>query len=233
MREMPGILDDLLGLFYPELCVICGERLISQEKHICMKCWFDLPVNNFHREPDNKVAQLFWGRVQIENAASFFNYRKGSNYQKLIHFIKYKGLKELGYEAGLRYGNVLTESEPFRAVDVIVPVPLHPRKHRQRGYNQSEWIARGLAEPLKKPVSVGNLFRKLHSSTQTRKNRYERWQNVEGIFGINYPDDFSGKHILLVDDVVTTGSTLEASAFQLLKINDTRVSIATLGFADF
>ena len=233
MKEMPGILDDLLGLFYPELCVTCGERLISQEKHICMKCWFDLPVNNFHREPDNKVAQLFWGRVQIENAAAFFNYRKGSNYQKLIHFIKYKGLKELGYEAGLRYGNVLIDSETFRAVDVIVPVPLHPRKRRKRGYNQSEWIAGGLAEPLKKPVSVGNLFRKLHTSTQTRKNRFERWQNVEGIFGIKNPDEFSGKHILLVDDVVTTGSTLEASAFQLLEINDTRVSIATLGFADF
>lgn len=233
MKEMPRILDDLLGLFYPELCVTCGERLISQEKYICMKCWFDLPVNNFHEDPENKIAQLFWGRVKIENAASFFNYRKGSKYQQLIHFIKYKGLKELGYEAGLKYGIVLADSESFRKVDIIVPVPLHPQKQRKRGYNQSEWIARGLAESMGKPLSAGNLYRKLHTSTQTRKNRFERWQNVEGIFGVKYPGEFSGKHILLVDDVVTTGSTLEASAFQLLKINNTRVSIATLGFADY
>lgn len=233
MKEMPRILNDLLGLFYPELCITCGDRLISQEKHICMKCWFDLPVNNFHRESDNKVAQLFWGRVQIENAVSYFNYRKGSKYQKLIHFIKYKGLKELGYETGLRYGNVLIQSEKFRDIDIVVPVPLHPRKEQKRGYNQSEWIARGLAESMKKPLSADNLYRKMHTSTQTRKNRFERWQNVEGIFGIKRPDEFSGKHILLVDDVVTTGSTLEASAFQLLKINNTRVSIATLGFADY
>jgi len=233
MKEMRRIMDDLLGLFYPELCVTCGERLISQEKYICMKCWFDLPVNNFHLEPDNKVARLFWGRVQIENAASFFNYRKGSRYQKLIHFIKYKGLKELGYETGLKYGSVLADSEAFRKVDVIVPVPLHPRKQRKRGYNQSEWIARGLAESMEKPLSAGNLYRKMHTSTQTRKNRFERWQNVEGIFGVKNSGEFFGKHILLVDDVITTGSTLEASAFQLLKINDTRVSIATLGFADY
>ncbi|MGC9355323.1 MAG: ComF family protein [Mariniphaga sp.] len=233
MKAMPRIFNDMLGLFYPELCISCEERLISQEKYICTKCWFDLPVNNFHQESDNKVAQLFWGRVQIENAASYFNYRKGSKYQKLIHFIKYKGLKELGYEMGVRYGNVLFQSEKIWDIDIVVPVPLHPRKQNKRGYNQSEWIARGLAVPLTKPVSADNLFRKLHTSTQTRKNRFERWQNVEGIFGIKHPGEFSGKHILLVDDVVTTGSTLEASAFQLLKIEDTRVSIATLGFADY
>jgi len=233
MKAITRILDDLLGLFYPELCVTCGERLIAQETHICLKCWFDLPVNNFHREADNKVARLFWGRVQIENAAAYFNYRKGSRYQQLIHFIKYRGLKELGYEAGLRYGYVLADTASFRAVDVIVPVPLHPQKERKRGFNQSEWIARGIAESLQKPVSAGNLFRKLHSTTQTRKNRFERWQNVEGIFGVQYPDEFSGKHILLVDDVITTGSTLEASACMLLKTGNIRVSVAALGYADY
>jgi ComF family protein len=233
MKRWPSVVEDLLELIYPALCVTCGERLISQEKYLCLKCWHDLPVNNFHHDPENIVAQLFWGRVWIENATSFFHYRKGSKYQKLIHFIKYKGLKELGLETGMRFGNLLAESIPYQSIDLIVPVPLHPRKQKKRGYNQSEWIARGLGESMKKPVSPGNLFRQMPSSTQTRKNRFERWQNVEGIFGIHQPEMFSGKHILLVDDVVTTGSTLEACAFQVLKTRNTKISIATLAFADF
>jgi ComF family protein len=232
MKNLPRFLNDLLGLFYPELCITCGERLISQEKYVCLKCWSDLPVNDFHLNSDNKVVQLFWGRTNVENAASFFLFRKGSKYQRLIHFIKYEGLKELGFETGLRYGNRLSQSPSYQSVDVIVPVPLHKRKLRKRGYNQSEWIARGLAESLGKPVSVGNLFRKTHTSTQTQKNRIERWQNVKDVFEIHHPEDFSGKHILLVDDVVTTGATLEACAAKMLNIENTRVSIVTLAFAD-
>ena len=198
-----------------------------------MKCWFDIPVSRFHSGNENKVAQLFWGRVQIENVISFFQYRKGSRYQKLIYFIKYKGMKELGLEAGQRVGDLITESEGFSTIDLIVPVPLHEQKQKKRGYNQSEWIAMGISMVLQKPLTAGNLFRKKHTPTQTRKNRYERWQNVEGIFGVKTPDEFAGKHILLVDDVVTTGSTLEACAWELLKITDVKVSIVTLAFADF
>ncbi|WP_340111622.1 ComF family protein [Maribellus mangrovi] len=225
-------ISDFLELLFPTICVTCGERLITQEKYVCFKCWSDLPVTHFHLEPENKVAQLFWGRVNIENAASYFSYKKGSKYQQLIHYTKYKGLKELGYAAGRKYGYVLGDSEAFKIVDLVVPVPLHPKKHKKRGYNQCEWIAKGVAEGLKKEVSIGNLFRKTFTSTQTRKNRYERWQNVEGIFGINRPEEFANKHLLLIDDVVTTGSTLEACASETLKIPNTKVSIATLAFAD-
>ncbi|MBT3385620.1 MAG: ComF family protein [Prolixibacteraceae bacterium] len=226
-------LNDILELFFPSLCISCGDRLISQEKFLCVNCWLDLPVTNFHLNSNNKVAQLLWGRARIENASSFFSYKKGSKYQKLIHFVKYKGLKELGFETGRRFGFVLAESVNFNSVDLIVPVPLHPWKLKKRGYNQSEWIAMGMAESMNKQISSNNLFRKEHTSTQTRKNRFERWQNVEGIFGVNKPEEFSGLHILLIDDVITTGSTLEACAFQLLKIENTKVSIATLAFADF
>lgn len=142
-------------------------------------------------------------------------------------------MKELGFEVGQRFGFVLKESGAFRTVDTIIPVPLHQKKHKSRGYNQSEWIANGIAKSMGIPVSAGNLFRKVFTSTQTRKNRFERWQNVEGIFGLKNPGELTGKHILLIDDVVTTGSTLEACAFQLLKVNEVKVSIATLGFADF
>jgi len=224
--------SDVLELLFPSLCITCGERLISQEKHICFDCWNDLPVTNFHADPSNKVAQLFWGRTQLENATAFFSYKKGSRYQQLIHFIKYKGLKELGFETGQRFGFALNDSESFSSVDIIVPVPLHPKKEKIRGYNQCLWIARGMSQSMQKELSDNNLFRNIYTTTQTRKNRFERWQNVEGIFGVHQPDEFEGKHILLVDDVVTTGSTLEACAYQILQIPGARASIATLAFAD-
>ena len=226
-------ISDILELVFPTLCVTCGERLITQEKFVCFNCWNDLPETHFHLEPDNKVAQLFWGRVTIENAAAYFSYKKGSKYQQLIHFTKYRGLKELGFEAGRKYGFVLRESLVFSGADYVVPVPLHPKKEKKRGYNQCKWIADGVADSLNKKVVSDNLFRKTYTSTQTRKNRYERWQNVDGIFGIHRPEEFENKHLLLIDDVVTTGSTLEACAFEILKIKNTKVSIATLAFADF
>lgn len=198
-----------------------------------MHCWHDLPVTNFHFSPDNKVAKLFWGRVQIENATAFFAYNKGSNYQHLIHFIKYKGLKKLGFETGIRFGQTLKNAVNFGDADIIVPVPLHREKEKQRGYNQSEWIASGLGVSMQKPVSVNNLVRKIHTSTQTRKNRFERWENVDSIFEIKNPGVFAGKLVLLIDDVVTTGSTLEACTSELLKISGTRVSVAALAFADY
>lgn len=233
MNRLAQGYQDVLEFFFPMLCVTCGNRLVRQEKFLCIDCWSDLPVTNFHLNHENKVAQLFWGRVNIENATSFFAYNKGSNYQHLIHFIKYKGMKELGFETGRRFGIYLMDSAGFCEVDLIVPVPLHPKKQKTRGYNQSEWIARGISESMEKPDSVGNLQRCLHTSTQTRKNRYERWENVENIFEVIRPDEFKGKHVLLIDDVVTTGSTLESCAFQLLQIENVKVSIATLAYADF
>lgn len=232
MNTLRQGINDILEMVFPSVCLACDKRLISQEKHLCFDCWHDLPVTNFHFRSDNKVAQLFWGRVEIENAASYFSIKKGSNYQHLIHFIKYKNRKDLGYETGKRFGFELIKSEDYNCIDVVVPVPLHPTKEKQRGYNQCDYIAQGVGEAMKKRVISDNLYRKKYTATQTRKNRYERWQNVEGIFGIRRPEEFERKHILLVDDVVTTGSTLEACAIQLLKLQETKVSIATLAFAD-
>ena len=131
-----------------------------------------------------------------------------------------------------KFAYQLQESPDFDQVDVIMPVPLHPKKEKKRGYNQSEWIARGMAEILDKPVDVKTLYRQVFTLTQTKRNRYERWQNVENVFGLNNPETLTGKHILLVDDVVTTGATLEACAIHLLKQTGTKVSIATLAYAD-
>ena len=228
---MPGFFEDFLDLIYPKLCITCDRKLVTQEKYICLHCLSDLPRTKFHPDMENKVAQLFWGRVKVAYATSWLFFRKGSRYQKLVHYLKYKGLKELGEEMGLLFGNELKES-PFQQIDVVVPVPLHPKKLKQRGYNQSEWIARGIAASLSKPLSADNLVREIFTPTQTRKTRFERWQNVEGIFSVKQPARFFRKHVLVIDDVVTTGSTLEAAVVAILQAGAEKVSIATLACAE-
>jgi ComF family protein len=225
------ILYYLTELIFPRLCVTCGDKLIEQEQWICLHCLHHIPRTNFHLEPENRVAQLFYGRVRIEFGTSFFYFSKGSKYQSLLHNLKYKGMKELGAEIGKHFGIDLLQSDDFASVDLICPVPLHPQKEKKRGYNQSWWIAYGIAEQMKKPLSDNNLKRVTATETQTKKTRFERWQNVEGIFELSDPEAFAGKHILLVDDVVTTGSTLEACAQAILSKTDARVSIATLATA--
>lgn len=221
----------LSELLFPRLCVTCGDKLIEQEQWFCLHCLHHIPRTNFHLEPDNPVARLFYGRVQIEFATSFFYFSKGSKYQTLLHNLKYKGMKELGDEIGKQFGIDLSKSANFLTVDVICPVPLHPQKEKKRGYNQSWWIASGIARQMQKELSDNNLKRVTATETQTRKSRFERWTNVEGIFELCNPEAFSGKHILLVDDVVTTGSTLEACAQAILSQTNARVSIATLATA--
>ena len=225
-------LKDFIELFFPRICLVCGNNLLKQEKLVCLQCLHELPRTNFHTEERNTVAELFYGRVRIEVATAFFFFSKGSKYQKLIHALKYREMKEIGVLMGTHFAIDLEKSPLFSAIDVICPVPLHPKKEKKRGYNQSEFIARGISERMGKELSVGNLVRRVYTDSQTRKGRYERWENVEGIFELCRPGEFEGKHILLVDDVVTTGSTLEACASTILSVTqNTKVSIATLGFA--
>lgn len=224
-------LDYLTELLFPRLCVVCGDRLIEQEQWICLNCLHHIPRTNFHLSADNPVAQIFYGRVPIEYATSFFYFSKGSQYQTLLHSLKYKGMKELGAEIGKHFGIDLMQSPGFSSVDVICPVPLHPSKEKKRGYNQSWWIASGIAKQMNKELDAQNLKRVTATETQTRKSRFERWQNVEGIFELSNPETFEGKHILLVDDVVTTGSTLEACAAAIHSATNAKVSIATLATA--
>jgi ComF family protein len=228
---MTHIFEDFAELFYPRLCITCDRKLMIQEKFICLHCIQDLPRTHFHSDPENKIAQLFWGRASVVYATSWLFFRKGSRYQKLVHYLKYKGMKEIGEEMGKLFGAELINT-PFQEIDVLIPVPLHPRKLKQRGYNQSEWIAKGIALTLNKPLMVNNLTRDIFTNTQTRKNRFERWQNVEGIFSVNNPSEIVQKHILVVDDVITTGSTLEAAVVTLLQAGAAKVSIATLACAE-
>jgi ComF family protein len=222
--------ESLLGLFYPRLCPACSEVLYGNENILCLKCLSEFPRTGFHLDPENDMARLFWGRVMIRNAAAFFYYQKGSRFQNLIHEIKYFNQKQLGILLGRWFGDELTNTS-FRQADLIHPVPLHAVKLKKRGYNQSEQIALGLSQALDIPMETNLIERVVNTDTQTRKTKYERWSNVEGIFRVTKPEKLINKHILLVDDVVTTGSTLEACATPLLALEATAVSILTLGYA--
>jgi len=223
--------NDFVNLFYPKLCQACGNYLFKNEISICTKCLYDLPTTNFHLEKNNPVSILFWGRVKIEYAASYFTFAKGSKFQKLIHKLKYHNQQNIGIELGKHLGIQLKKSDYFKDIDLVVPVPLHPKKKKIRGFNQAEVVADGIAISIKVPVEAENLYRSVHTQSQTKKNKLERWQNVDNIFKLKDINQFANKHILLVDDVVTTGSTLEACAQAILQADSAKVSIATLAYA--
>lgn len=225
------IWNDLLNLFFPNLCLSCKEPLIKGEKHICIQCLYKLPKTGFHRRKDNPAEQLFMGKFPFEHATSFLYYEKGSISQILIYALKYKGNKELALYMGILAARDLTISGNYSSVDVIVPVPLHFRRQQVRGYNQAEYIARGIASVLNKPIDIQSLQRIQTNTTQTTKSVFDRWANVQEIFSLSAMQNFAGKHILLVDDVITTGSTIGACAEVILTLPNTRVSLISVAIA--
>lgn len=231
MNYFYDLWDDFISLLFPRLCYACGNHLLRNENLICTECYIIIPRTNYHLKEDNPVAQLFWGRCMIEKAAAFSYYNKGSRIKKLIHNLKYKGIRDIGYELGRIYGLSLKTSGFTNDIDLIMPVPLHPMKKKIRGFNQSETISMGIADATHLPVDLKSLARILVSATQTKRSRYERWTNVEGIFQVIDPQTVAGKHVLLVDDVITTGSTIESCSNELLKIKGVKVSVVALAFA--
>lgn len=226
-----NILYDLFAIFFPRTCAACETTLLKHERVICSYCEYNLPRTGFHNDADNPVSRAFWGRANIERAASFFYFNKGSKVQTAIHKLKYKGHREVGLRFGELYGKELQKVPAFETVALIVPVPLHPKRKRKRGYNQSECFAEGLAMTMNATINTKALIRTVASQTQTKKSRMSRWDNVSEIFEVKRPEELAGKHILLVDDVMTTGATLEACAMRILAVPGTRVSIATIACA--
>jgi len=223
---------DFFLLIYPDICMACGNPLYRHEKCICSLCLHHLPQTDFHLNKDNPVSRMFWGRVNLESATSFLYYNKGGKVQQLIHQLKYKNQKQLGIYMGALYGKILKNSGFFDNLDTVVPVPLHPKKKRQRGYNQSDLIAEGMAGAMKVNVDKNTLFRSISSQTQTKKSRYSRYQNVSTVFNIKNNHLLGGKHILLVDDVITTGSTIESCVNALQQIPGLKVSVASIAVAN-
>lgn len=224
-------LNDVLNLFYPHNCYACGDSLTNQENIICLSCELKLPRTGFHMHNDNPIARVFWGRVKLEDATSFLFFNKGGHVQELMHTLKYKGKKETGEYLGKLFGMDLMNSPSYQHFDAIIPVPLHPKKLHKRGFNQSYTIAYGISKVLNVEVDQEHLVRLINTESQTKKSRYNRWENVKGVFGVINKNYLKSKHILLVDDVLTTGATLEACASVLLDIEHTKVSVATLAYA--
>lgn len=228
---MRQIIFDVLNFFFPVYCPVCGVPLAVRKQVICLPCELKMPRAGYIDDPENPVAQLFWGRTKVELAVSFFRFEKGSKYQKLLHLLKYKGDKRVGVFLGRLLGAELKDSE-FAMCDYIVPVPLHPKKKRKRGFNQSEIIANGVSLVIGIPVRTNILYRNLYTGTQTKKSRFERFQNVENVFRTeSWNIDKENCSVLLIDDVVTTGSTLEACVETLLKHEGMKVYVATVACA--
>jgi len=224
-------LSGLAALLFPECCHACNRPLCAGEVVICTHCAYELPRTDFHLQAVNPVSRLFWGRVDIAAASAYYTFQKGSRVQQLIHRLKYKGHTEIGLLVGKMYGRELLKAEAFRKITQIIPVPLHARKLKMRGFNQSECFAEGISEALGVPVNQHILVRGKETGTQTRKSRFSRWRNVESGFYLTSPDELKGQRVLLVDDVVTTGATLEACAKTLLEVEGTTVCIAAMAVA--
>ena len=224
------MLSSIIDFFYPRICPGCKKSLVKGEGCICSNCLYGLPRTHFWHNSENVVAQIFWGRVYIENAASFLFFQKGGRLQEIIHSLKYNKQEQIGIELGKLFGKELLQTA-FAETHVIIPVPLHISRQRKRGYNQSEKIGLGISEVTGIPMEADAMVRLYSNESQTHKSRFNRWENVQYLFKVANPSKLIGKHVLLVDDVLTTGATIEACASELLKIQDTRVSVVALAYA--
>ena len=224
-------LRDIADFFFPRTCLVCDRVLMHNENHLCTHCLLNLPRTEYATVADNAMAQLFYGKLRVERAAAYFYFTKGSDYRSLIHHIKYHGEKECGRYLGklfvLEYGS----KGFFDGIDYIVPVPLHSKKLRERGYNQSEWIARGISEESGIALCCDALICKTHRVSQTRKGIYDRYISTRDVFELVVPSTLVGMHVLLVDDVVTTGATLLSCGEVLLQGGVDKISMMTLSAA--
>ena len=222
----------LLDLLAPRLCVMCGRRLSLSEQVLCAVCNLHLPRTGFqYHADDNVMARLFWGVIPVERAAALFYYEASSGASNILYDLKYHDKPEVGVEMGRLLANEFAETGFFDGIDVIVPIPLARKRQRQRGYNQSRCLAEGISQATGIAVNSHVVRRTCFVKSQTRLRRWERQENVEGVFELKDSASVSGRHILLVDDVVTTGATMTACARELLKAGGVRLSLLALGFA--
>lgn len=231
MKIFKDIAHSVLDVLFPRSCSVCGKTLAAHEKHICTACTLNIPYTCFHEVNFNPMEQLFAGKILIERAVGCFYYEKDNPYSNILHDIKYHNIPTLGRYMARNYAQTLVGCGLFSDIDCIIPVPLHISKRIRRGYNQSEHIARGLADILNVPVMTDIIIAEKGHETQTNKGIHERWLNTQGIFSAQDKDCLKDKHVLIVDDVVTTGATLLSAALTIADVPGIKISLATLGVA--
>jgi ComF family protein len=225
VNQLKYVANASIDIVYPNYCAVCDRDLVQNEHHICLSCLYDLPYLSSDKKNDDKLNKLFWGRVEVEKIYALFNYQKGNQVQDILHLIKYKNKTKLAEYLGCKLAACMNET---RHIDYVLPVPLHPKKKRKRGYNQSTIIANGITKTLGIPLNESLIKRVHHNPSQTIFSKFDRWDNVRSIFEVIDIKRLKGKHVLLVDDVMTTGATIEACVKQLVKVEDCKVSVATL-----
>lgn len=234
MKTFPNLAQLWAGfthLLYPELCVACGGDLPSSITCFCFRCRAKLAPADMHLVQDNEFVTRLWGRLNIESGASAYYFTRNSPIRMAIHHLKYKNKPDIGVMIGREFGRKLKNAPCYKTIDCIIPVPLHPKKERLRGYNQSGVFAQGLSEAMEVPMLSKVLVRRSNTETQTNKKRMERFSNVGEVFAVEKPQSIEGKHLLLVDDVLTTGATLEVCGLALLEVKDVKLSCATIAIA--
>ena len=221
----------LINLLFPRVCAGCGNILLEGEDTVCTTCRFLLPKTGYENNPDNPLAQMFYGQMPFNAVMAEFFFSKTGKVQHLIHGLKYHHCRENGMFLGQEIGKSLLKATDYQGIDCIVPIPLHPKKEKIRGYNQSHVIAEGISEIMNIPIVEKCLVRSVFTDTQTHKTRDERYQNVKDIFKIENPEILENKHVLLVDDVLTTGATLMSAGKALLQVKGIKISVATVACA--
>lgn len=228
MSTRGSILRDLRGLLFARRCIVCGERLLEGERDICTMCAYMMPSTEFAAHADNALFRRFWGVVPVEHASALFYFIPGSDWQRMIHGFKYRDKWRWAYVMGRRLGSRLQSSGQYADVDTVIPVPLHAMRQLERGYNQAEYIARGVAESLGVGVDTESLYRRRDNPSQTHLSEQERWANVRDLFGVRSGEHLRGRHVLIVDDVITSGETVTSCIEALLSSVDCRVSVAAV-----
>jgi len=221
----------VVNIFFPKVCYACLGTLNDNEDAICVDCRHDLPVTNFHLDDSDAVKKVLYGRCKIEHGTALFRFEKKSLVQQLIHGLKYRGYQNIGFVLGNWLGGELQELEAYRDVDVVVPVPLHKKKLRSRGFNQVEKFGQQIAEALNAEYLDQVLVKISNNKSQTTKGRIARLINSDELFALEHSELIESKHVLIVDDLITTGATLEACILILNQAKNIKISIATMAIA--